>query len=114
MALASQEPNILVSPRQRLLVLFQVSTGAMALVGLDPATLQPQWSTKAPTRVSWARPQLSGPRHDIVLVKTDAFFLPPYNTSIAAYNASNGHLLWQVRTGMMCNSPIFIKFYFFL
>lgn len=95
MAMASQEPNILVSPRLRLLVLFQVSTGAMALVGLDPATLQPLWSTKAPTRVSWARPQLSGPRHDIVLVKTDAFFLPPYNTSIAAYNASNGHLLWQ-------------------
>jgi hypothetical protein len=96
----SQEPNILVSPRQRLLVLFQASTGAMALVGLDPTTLQPLWSTKAPTRASWARPQLSGPRHDIILVKTDAYVRPPYNTSIAAYNAANGHLLWQVRKGL--------------
>ncbi len=55
------------SPQLRLLVLFQVSTGAMALMGLDLATLQPLWSTKAPTRVSWVRLQLSGPCHNIIL-----------------------------------------------
>ncbi|ELR12840.1 uncharacterized protein ACA1_093870 [Acanthamoeba castellanii str. Neff] len=95
MAEVSQEPNILVSPWQRLLVLFQASTGAMALMGLDLTTLQPLWSTKAPARASWARLQLSGPRHNIILLKTNAYFRPPYNTSIAAYNAANGHLLWQ-------------------
>src|SRR5690606_30283226 len=46
----NQIPNLLVSPLQRSLVLFNGSSNGapLELVGLDPTTLKPLWYTKTP------------------------------------------------------------------
>lgn len=91
----NQIPNLLASPLQRSLVLFNGSSNGapLELVGLDPTTLKPLWYTKTP--VTTSRPVLSGPRQAMILVQA-ASLSKPSTTSVAAYDAANGHLLWQV------------------
>lgn len=79
----NQIPNLLVSS----------NGGPLELVGLDPTTLKPLWYTKTP--VTTSRPVLSGPRQAMILVQA-ASHSKPSTTSVAAYDAANGHLLWQV------------------
>jgi hypothetical protein len=91
----NQIPNLLVSPLQCLLVLFNGSSNGapLELVGLDPTTLKPLWYTKTPVTTLWL--VLLGPCQAMILVQA-ASLSKPSTMLVAAYNAANGHLLWQV------------------
>lgn len=96
--LKSSEAPLLISQVQHLLVQIQYTgNNTLALVGLEPKSLRPLWSTKGiPMSLN---SQITGPHDDIITLyyPPDALHGPPYKTSIVGYSAVHGHCLWQVR-----------------
>ncbi len=90
----SNQPNLFMSQHRGLLVQFQTVNGTVSLVGLEPKSLKPLWTT--PNIAFSLDIKLAGRLEDTITVGYSSKATAPYNTSIVGYSALDGHQMWQV------------------